>query len=189
MLYSMGVRDTPSPSTVTDLAASSRAMPPLRRTRGGLFLPLAPQRGVPAELAFTRAKTSMGLKGLDHIVVRPDVEAQDLVRVLAFGCEENDGDILALPELGGGTDPVHVGHHHVHEDEMDLPLLHDLQRFQSVVSVIGLVPVAGEVDVQGGYDIPVIITDENVVQQNHSSCLLSYQPLFKPQGRKGLRSS
>ena len=33
MLYSMGVRDTPSPSTVTDLAASSRAMPPLRRTR------------------------------------------------------------------------------------------------------------------------------------------------------------
>ena len=72
---------------------------------------------------------------------------------------------------------------------MDLPLLHDLQRFQSVVSVIGLVPVAGEVDVQGGYDIPVIITDENVVQQNHSSCLLSYQPLFKPQGGKGLRSS
>ncbi len=153
MLYSMGVRDTPSPSTVTDLAASSRAMPPLRRTREVSSFRWPPQRGVAAELAFYPGQDLNGVERLGHIVVRPDIEAQDLVRVLALGCEEDDRDILALPELGGGADPVHVGHHHVHEDEMDLPLLHDLQRFQSVVSVIGLVPVAGEVDVQGGYDI------------------------------------
>ena len=66
MLYSRGVRLTGSPSTVTDLAPSSMAMPPLVSREGLSFPPplLPPRLVYRRSWLFTRAITSMGLKGL-----------------------------------------------------------------------------------------------------------------------------
>ena len=61
----MGVRFTLSPSTVTDLAPSSMAMAPLRRTfSSGSVRALPPSMVYRRSWLFTRASTSMGLKGL-----------------------------------------------------------------------------------------------------------------------------
>ena len=135
-----------------------------------VLLRAAPQGGVPPELRLDPGQDLDGVEGLGDIVVRPDVETQHLVGVLALGGEQDDGDICALPQLGGGPDAVQARHHHVHEDQVDVVLLHQLQGLQTVVGVVGLVALAGEVDVQGGDDIPVVVADENVIQRAHSLC-------------------
>ena len=62
MLYSMGVRATGSPSTVTCLAESSREMGPTVSRPGLLSAP--PREVYRRSWLFTRAMTSRGLKGL-----------------------------------------------------------------------------------------------------------------------------
>ena len=62
MLYSMGVRLTGSPSTVTVLVSSSRAMPPMTIRLG--FCSMPPREVYRRSWDRTRARTSMGLKGL-----------------------------------------------------------------------------------------------------------------------------
>ena len=51
--------------------------------------------------------------------------------------------------------------------QLDVLLIHHFQRLQTVVGLEGLVPLAGEVDLQGGDNVPVVVTDENVVQLVH----------------------
>ena len=61
----MGVRLTGSPSTVTDLASSSMRMVPLRSAPSPSSATALPPRVVyRRSWLFTRASTSMGLKGL-----------------------------------------------------------------------------------------------------------------------------
>ena len=62
MLYSMGVRATGSPSTVTRLAPSSMAMGPTVSWSVPLSTP--PRLVYRRSWLFTRAMTSRGLKGL-----------------------------------------------------------------------------------------------------------------------------
>ena len=133
--------------------------------RGVRRLLLPPQGGVPPELALDPRQHLNGVEGLGHIVVRPDVQPQDLVGVLALGGEKDDGDVLRLPQLGGGPNPVQPRHHDVHEDEVDLVLLYHVQGLDAVIGVIRLIAVAGEIDVQGRDDVPVVVTDQNIVQK------------------------
>ena len=126
------------------------------------------QGGVPPQLALHPGDDLQGVEGLGDVVVRPDVQSQDLVRVLTFGGEEDDGDVAPLPQLGGGPDAVQLGHHDVHENQVDLVLFHRQQGLLAVVGPQGLVALAGEIDVQRGNDILVVVADQNGVHVSPS---------------------
>ena len=123
----------------------------------------AAQGGIPAELAFHPGDDLDGVKGLCDIVVGADVEPQNLVRVLAFGGEEDNGDVGGLPQTGRGPDAVQIGHHHIHENEVDVVGAHHFQRLEPVIGVESTIPFAGEVDVQRRNNVFIVITDQNVV--------------------------
>ena len=53
------------------------------------------------------------VEGLGDVVVRPALEADDLVRVLAFGGEHDDGHVGELPDLHARLEPVDLRHHQV----------------------------------------------------------------------------
>ena len=91
-----------------DRAVAQSTVPLLRRN-------LAPQGGVPPQLALHPGQHLDGVEGLGDIVVRADVQPQHLIAVLALGGEQDDGDVAAgLPQPGGGPDAVQLGHHDIH---------------------------------------------------------------------------
>ena len=132
----------------------------------------APQGGVAPQLALHPGDHLQGVEGLGDIIVRADVQPQDLVRVLALGREEDDGDVAPLPQPGGGPNPVQLGHHNIHQDQVDLIPLHSLDGLQAVVCLQCAVALAGEVDVQRGYDVPIIVTDQDGVHNLLSPLLI-----------------
>ena len=96
MAYSVGVRDTGSPSTVTVLVRSSRTMPPMVHAAAAL-LRAAAQLGIPAQLGTHPRQYLHRHKGLGDIVVRPHVQPQHLVLRLGLGGEQNDGRRWKIP--------------------------------------------------------------------------------------------
>ena len=110
----------------------------------GLLLHAA-QGGIPAQLGAHTCQHLDGVEWLGDVVVCADVQSQDLVGVLALGGEEDDGNIVLLPELGGGGDAVHLRHHDVHQDKMDGVLAYNLQGLPSGKSLVEAVALGGEV--------------------------------------------
>ena len=137
----------------------------------------APQAGISPQLGLHPGHHLQGVEGLGDIVVRPDVQAQDLVRVLALGGEEDNGHVAPLPQLGGGPDAVQLGHHHVHQDEMDLVLLHSPDGLPAVIGLQGAIALAGEIDVQGGDDVLVVVADQNGIHRLLSLALSDFLSL------------
>jgi len=53
------------------------------------------------------------VEGLGDVVVRPALEADDLVRVLTPGGEHDDGHVGELPDAHTRLQPVDLRHHQV----------------------------------------------------------------------------
>ena len=75
---------------------------------------------VSPQLAFDPRHDLHGVEGLRDIIVRADVEAEDLIRVLAFRREQNDGDVARSAQPRQCFDPVHTGHHDVQQHELNV---------------------------------------------------------------------
>jgi len=45
--------------------------------------------------------------------------------------------------------------------------LHQLQTLQPVIGLERAIPLAGQVDVQSGYDVLIVVADEHSVQKDH----------------------
>ena len=69
--------------------------------------------------ALTRATSSRGREGLDHIVVRAAFQAGQLVVFLAAGGQDDDRRVdvagAHLPQAGHA---VHKGHHHIQDHQI-----------------------------------------------------------------------
>ena len=124
----------------------------------------SPQCRIAAQLALHPGDHLQGIEGLCNVVVRPDVKSQDLVCILALGGKQDNGHIAPLPQLGRGPDAIQLRHHHVHQDQMDLVFLRRLDSLPAVICRDGAVPFAGQVDIQCGDDVPVIVTNQYRVQ-------------------------
>ena len=144
--------------------------------QGGIGLPaalLAAQAGVAPELALDPCDDLDGIEGLGDVVVRPDVQPQDFVAVLALGGEQDDGHVAALPQLGRGADAVQAGHHHVQQDQIHRLALRQAQALQPVVGLHGGIALAGQVDVQGRDDVLVVVADQDGIHTVTSDCKVS----------------
>ena len=71
------------------------------------------------------------------------------------------GMLLPSRSLAVARMPSSFGHHDVHEDQVDLVLFHRQQGLLAVVGPQGLVALAGEIDVQRGNDVLVVVADQN----------------------------
>ena len=121
------------------------------------------QSSIPPQLALYPGDHFQGIEGLGDIVIRTDIQAQNLVVILAFRRQQNDGNIASLPQLGSGANAIQLGHHNVHENQVNIVLLHRPQSFIAVIRLDCLISFAAQIDIQGGNDIFVIITDQNGV--------------------------
>ncbi len=81
----------------------------------------------------------LGFKGLDHIVVRSQLQTEDLVKYLALGGEHNDGAVGGLADLPAYLPAVHLGQHDVEQHQRRLFTLKELQRLLAVVGDRGVV--------------------------------------------------
>ena len=70
------------------------------RVRGGAELHIA------AELAFDPRDQLKGVEGLGDVVVRAELQPKNFVGVLALRRDEDDGDVVLLPELQHRLDAV-----------------------------------------------------------------------------------
>ena len=83
----------------------------------------------------------LGAEGLDHVVVYAQLEAEELVVLLAPGGEHDDGDVLALADLLAGRIAVELGHHDVHDNEVVVVEHALVDGLHAVLGLVGLVIV------------------------------------------------
>jgi hypothetical protein len=82
------------------------------RDRGGAFV--AAEEGADAGEEFLERE------GFDEVVVGAAVEAVDAVVDVAFGGEEEDGEVFsAFAEFAAEGEAVEAGHHDIQEDEVE----------------------------------------------------------------------
>ena len=116
-----------------------------------------PQQGVPPQMAAHPGRQLLGVEGLGHIVVRPHGEPQDLVRVLALGRQDNDGQIPLLPDFEHGGQPVQFGHHHIHDDEPQIGSQGQIQGLHAVVGPENPVALLFQHNGDGPDDFGVVV--------------------------------
>ena len=80
-----------------------------------IFTGVLPRRMVlgPAQDGLDAGHHLPGAEGLDDIVVRAQLQAHDLVHLLALGGEHDDGDLAGLADLPTDVDAGFAGHHDV----------------------------------------------------------------------------
>ena len=128
------------------------------------------------------------VEGLRDIVVRPDVEPEHLVGVLALRRQQDDGDVALLAQLRRGGDAVERGHHHVHEHQVDLLAPQHVQRLASVIGGKDRIALGLEIDLQCRDDVLLVVAYQNVVHVL-TSRVYHTAKVFKFQAGKALRFS
>ena len=123
----------------------------------------APQLEVPPQLAADPGSHLHRVEGLGDVVVRPHVEAQDLIRVLALGSQQDHRHVTHLPELCQSGNPVHLRHHNVQQHQMDVLPLQGIQSLLTRVGLQQMVVRIGQVDFQRVDDVLFIVADQDVI--------------------------
>ena len=55
--------------------------------------------------------------------------------------------------------PIHLRHHHVHQNAVDLLLIQDFQRFQSVIGFKYFIPFAFQINFDRVGDFMIVVHD------------------------------
>ena len=131
------------------------------------------QRRIPPHLTLDARDKLQRVERLCDIIVRPDIQAENLVCILGLRRQHNNRNAGCLPDLQDRMNSVHLRHHQVNDQKMNLFLLHDLQRLFSVVSLQHSVAFLAEVDLDRIRDLLLIVTDKNVVHPALPSIRLS----------------
>ena len=103
----------------------------------------------------------LGLKGLDHIVVGPQLQAQHLVEHLALGGEHDDGAGGLFPDLPAHLPAVQAGQHDVQQQQVRAE---GVEHFQGRLAVIGdgrLIALFFDVKPQKLADIGIVIHNQD----------------------------
>ena len=126
--------------------------------RPGLILALidavAPQQGLDPGAQLCEGE------GLCKVVVAACRQAQQLVRLLRFCGEKEDGDGGGLADLLADPQAAHAGHHDVEDDQIDLRR----QQAEGTRPVFGFedaVALPGQEDAHAVPDIRVILYDHD----------------------------
>ena len=134
------------------------ADPVAREHRIAFHHDLAPQDGADAEQQFP------DVERLDHIVIRPQLEAEDTVHVFAPCRQHDDGDAHRAGvafEFAADREPVHFRKHEVKQDEIRLAGAGQLQPFLAVRCLNGGVAFLFQIVGEQFTDVLFVLDDEN----------------------------
>lgn len=126
---------------------------------GGVAGLHAAELGIAPQLRADARQHLDGVERLCHIVVRADVQPEDLVGVLALRRQQNHRQVVGLAQLHRGVDAVHHRHHDVHQHEVDFLFGEDVQRLLARVGAECAVALGAEVNFQRGNDVALVVTD------------------------------
>ena len=102
----------------------------------------------------------LGVEGLDDVVIRPQLEAEDFVEGLAFGGDHDDRAVGGFADLAADGPAVHAGHHDVEQDHIGLFAGEEGEGLIAVLGEDDAVALLDEVEAQQLADVFVIIADE-----------------------------
>ena len=136
----------------------SRFAPRLGRLRGG--------HGHPPDIGLDPGQQLPHGEGLGDIVVRPQLQTQDLVGLLLPGGEHEDGHGRPrLPDLPAHVKSVHPRQHQVQQDQVRVLFQSQLQAGIPVIGLQGIVPLPAEVEGQNIHDVLLVFHDQNGLSQ------------------------
>ena len=104
-----------------------------------------------------------GIERLCYVVVRADVETQNLIGVFAFRREKNHGNIAYLPDFGKGGHTVLDGHHYVHKNEVYVFPFDNAQSLFAVACGIEFIRRVGKIYFERVNNIFFVVANKQVV--------------------------
>ncbi len=116
-------------------------------------------------------------EGLGDIVVRAQLQAQDLVGLLLPGGEhQNGGGAALLPDGSADVKAIALGQHQVQQNQIGVLLQRQLEPGLAVVGLQGVVALPGKVEHQNVHNILFILDDQDTLA--HRLTLLSEEGPF-----------
>ena len=99
------------------------------------------------------------LKGLDDVVIRPHLQAADLILQFPLGGHHDNGRLIGLPDLP--TDPPAVQHrqHNIQQHQVRPEVVEQGDPQAAVPGHLGLKPLLLQVELEQLGDIAVIFHD------------------------------
>ena len=98
-------------------------------------------------------------KRLCDIVIRTDVQAEDLVGILRFRRQQDHRHIAGLADLCHCRDAVHFRHHDVHKNQLDILRCRNLQCLFSGIGTERLPALCTQINIQGRDYVAFIVTN------------------------------
>jgi len=137
----------------TQVVEFDHALGALGSSRGGLA---AAQHRLDAGHHF------LGIKGLYHVIVCTQLQAQHLIKGLALGREHHHRGVARLADAAAHFQTVHLGHHHVQQHHIGLDLIELFQTFFAIVCHRDLIALLGQVQPQQLADIGIVVHNEDL---------------------------
>ncbi len=127
-----------------------------------VFVTLVPRLAAAAQHRVDTGHHLFALKGLDHVIVSAQLQAQHLVEHLPFGGKHDDGASGLFADLPADLPAVQAGQHNVQEDKVGGKAVELFQRAFAVVDHLGGKALFLYVEPQKFADIGIIVYDEDL---------------------------
>ena len=102
------------------------------------------------------------IKGLGHIVIRSDVQPEDLIRILRFGRQYNDGNAAVFPDFQCGMYSVQPRHHDIDNEQMDFIGLKRPDRLLPVISFNHMIALLRKINLYRFHYLFIVIAYQNI---------------------------
>ncbi len=118
----------------------------------------------PPEHGLHTGHERFGTEGLGDVVVRPQLQADDRVRLLRFGGQHNDGHhggLRVCPNPLADLEAVHLGQHQVQDDQIGMLRLHVPEAVQAGHGDAGPVASLLQIQLDQFEDVFLILDDQD----------------------------
>ena len=94
---------------------------------------------------FTIYDTADSKSLLRSIIIRSDIQPQDLVCIFTLGSQQNNRNITLLTYLNHCRDSIHLWHHNIHQHQMNILFRQIFQRLTPIPSLIYLITLCHQI--------------------------------------------
>ena len=102
------------------------------------------------------------IERFDHIIVRAEIEPQNLVAVKLRRRQNDDGDIAIVSYILRQFVAVHSGHHYIDDRKVDFLFVENLARFHAVLCPFDVKPFVFKIKFQEFYNIFIVFCNQYV---------------------------
>ena len=126
-------------------------------------------RLIPSEHGLNPGHQLLGIKGLDDVVVRAQLKAENLIKDFALGGQHDDRRVGLGADLSADLIAVDARQHQIQQNQLGLEGIEDLQGLLAVIYNHGLIAFFGQIQRNQLCNIIIVVDDENFLFRYHSS--------------------